>query len=208
MVAIGDIKKSGELGYKGHGKTKYIFVACIDCGKEHWTRLKGGSPEYNKCPSCGCKGRHLPSLATRLKLSESNKGKFTGKNSPRWKGGRWVDVHGYIVIYLHPDDSFFSAMTFGRRYLAEHRLVMAKSLGRCLHKWEIVHHKNGIRDDNRPENLELTASIGEHIKEHSSGYRDGYSKGLIDGRNKQIQELKILIEEQTKQINYFTTNRS
>ena len=60
--------------------------------------------------------------------------------------------HGYRKIPVPRD---LRHLVGGATQIAEHRLVMAVRLGRPLHRDESVHHRNGDRLDNRPENLEL-----------------------------------------------------
>ena len=84
-------------------------------------------------------------------------------NKNNWGGHRWdkgykIKQDGYINVRLQPDD-FFYPMCGNGHYVGEHRLVMAKHLGRCLHPWEVVHHKNAKRDDNRLENLTLVSDL-------------------------------------------------
>ena len=56
----------------------------------------------------------------------------------------------------------------GLRYKGEHRIIIEKLIGRELYSFETPHHKNGIRSDNRPENLELWAKpqpAGQRVKD-------------------------------------------
>ena len=73
--------------------------------------------------------------------------------------GVHTNTKGYRMIRIYPDNFFYS-MASKDGYIMEHRLVMAKHLGRCLHKWELVHHINHNRKDNHIENLQLISDIG------------------------------------------------
>ena len=115
-----------------------------------------------------------------------------GEANPMWHGGSYLRDDGYIQVWLSPTD-FFRAMANKNGHILQHRLVMARYIGRCLQPFEKVHHKNGLRNDNRIENLELTTQ-GAHIAQHSKGYREGYAAGLQDGRDKQIKELRDQIK--------------
>jgi len=74
-----------------------------------------------------------------------------GHGNPNWKGGRLLHYYNKArypyIVRLVP----------GRGYVLEHRLVMEEVLGRALRPQEQVHHRNGIKTDNRPENLQMVA---------------------------------------------------
>ena len=136
MPELGEIRKATELGFRG--RTKRIWAPCKICGRARWVSLCGGNPESSKCKSCASKQRRHR----------------RGEECPIWKGGRQQTKEGYIQVWVAPDD-FFASMRNKNGYVMEHRLIMAKRLRRCLHSWEIVHHKDHIRDHNEDSNLEL-----------------------------------------------------
>jgi len=161
---IGDIKLAKEIGKTGTGR--YIWVECPKCGKIRWIHY-GFYSKHNESTRGICR------VCCHQLSTKQSKG--------------WL-VEGYIQISLHRDDFFYSMAT-KKGDVKLHRLVMAKHLGRCLHPWEVVHHKNGIPNDNRIENLELTTKeLHYHQKKHIA------IKRRVLELEKKIKELERQLE--------------
>ena len=146
-------------GYS-HYENKNHYWSCIcDCGTLRLipTRILNGT--HSK--SCGCYRRDLCKSQV-------------GAKAPNWKNSKTKGSDGYIQM-RYPET--------GKR-VYEQRYVMEQYLGRPLFSNENVHHKNGIRDDNRIENLELW------IKPQPGGIR------LVDA-----------IEYWTKQLRHYAPER-
>ena len=139
---IGNLTLIRITGKSSGGRLKWLCKC--DCGKtvSKVTYYFANAKRHGTTCSCGC-----------LMFPK-------GENSPSWKGGRIKVAGGYIRLRLpyHPNANCVG-------YVMEHIKVMSDHLGRAILADETVHHKNGIRDDNRLANLELWTS------HHCSGQR-------------------------------------
>ena len=133
------------------GSTNLLHMkVCSSCGEDFEP-----SSRHRACPKCRMKsrprekckcGRSMKHGSPQCKFCNS-----TAINNGNWRGGRYKACSGYVLVHApgHP------RVSAGGRYVLEHIIVMERELGRVLYPGETVHHKNGVRDDNRPENLEL-----------------------------------------------------
>lgn len=121
-------------------KNGQVWLVSCSCGikvERNLSQIKAG--KTTKCRDC-----------RNLELSEMSIS-ARGDKSPNWKGGRSITNRGYALLsgyHGHPNAN-------KKGLIQEHTLVMSECIGRSLFPNEEVHHKNGIRDDNRIENLEL-----------------------------------------------------
>lgn len=124
-----------------------VVKQCVTCGTE--LRLKPSQARIQYCTKeCEAAGR------TKRPLDRTHNGKRARK-----------DRAGYVLVWepLHPNKSFH-----GWQY--EHRLLVEGFLGRYLASGEHVHHLNGVKDDNRLENLQVL-SQNEHAALSGIEYR-------------------------------------
>lgn len=111
------------------------------------------------CDNCGKSFFLSPCYLKRNRkhrfCSKKCSGEFQSLKNTRneWTGGRVGKSTGYLYIRIDGKE------------ISEHQLVMEKHLGRRLKPGEVVHHINGIKTDNRIENLQLMSN-SEHIAFH------------------------------------------
>lgn len=163
----GEFKHSNEAKIKmSNSRKKYLKTHNQPMfGKHHSEETKRKISLANKGKIFSIEHRKNISIVQKGKImSEEAKRKISishlGSKNPMWKGGK-AKLYGYIFIKqpFHPNCN-------KQKYVKRAILVMEKYLNRFLKFDEIVHHINGIKNDDRIENLKLFKSNSEHIKFH------------------------------------------
>lgn len=99
-----------------------------------------------------------------------------GKNKTGRKGDRCIKCHKIMLLERSRNGSGRYVKISGT---SEHRLVASIKIGRPLRGNEVVHHKNGDKKDNRPENLEVM-DHREHMRIHATKHTGCHREGCIN----------------------------
>lgn len=176
---IGDITTGDQVGFKNKvaHKVKLTYRACVKCNKPRWVQ------SYYQTTKLICR-------KCNTKRIGQESGKF-GSENPCWRGGK-IYRRGYTLVRIDRNHKFFK-MCNSTGYIGEHRLVAAEKENRLLEKWEQVHHLNGIKSDNRPENL-VVLEAHKHF--------------WVTKLTLRIQELEKKVEELENERKNTTTSRN
>jgi len=138
-------------------------------GLERFLAEKRANRIPRLCSIEGCERPHAGHGLCQAHLYKKKKfgDPLVGPTRPNRGKGRTVNHGGYVQLFM-PEHHEANQ----RGYVMEHRVVMEKTAGRNLLPGEVVHHINGNRGDNRPENLELFASHSEHVKTENTRRRE------------------------------------
>lgn len=134
------------------------------------------SKEHRKKIGDALRGRKKPESVVKS-IIESNK-RRSGEKCALWKGGKLISKYGYVLVYAHNHPKRIM-----NNYVFEHRLVVEKMIGRYLETHEKIHHINGDKTDNRPENLMCFTSQSVHKKFESDASSVKKSEIVFDGRH-------------------------
>ena len=110
----------------------------------------------------------------------------------------WYMQNGYIMrkVNNHPNEDV-------RGYVAEHRLIYERYLGRFLDKKEVIHHINGNRADNRLENLQIAIENGEHVKKYHRKARNDNGQFICE--QPIFNEIKFRVFDKDRKITIIYT---
>lgn len=161
----------------GKKKKEHISLDCRVCGKTIEVppnRFQNGRRRYCSNP-CRWRGRPPQKRLgirhtdeSRALMSMKAKKRYVREEASQWKGGRYTAkgyVHVLIATLPEASQKMAREMAPKKNYIQEHRIIMAMHLGRPITKDEVVHHINGVKTDNRPENLEALRR-GDHTIHH------------------------------------------
>lgn len=120
-----------------------------------------GLSQHQVATSLGVSQALISRVLAKSGIKDHNNWRPRRETHGRWRGGRVLDSHGYVLVMPAKEDLPF-CNTKANGYVLEHRLVMGKKIGRPLRSDESVHHKDGNRQNNDPSNLQLRQ--GKHGK--------------------------------------------
>ena len=124
MPELNELSRRDKLGLKG--RSKMIWAACFDCKEERWFMFSLFRKRDGKPICVRCHGYRLQPIG-RVAKKPNLASRQTGAGNHQWKGGRSMHKSGYVLLTVDRSDPL---SIMGGRQIFEHRIVMARSLGR------------------------------------------------------------------------------